>query len=163
MQNHQGSQQRRRERRDNKRVARARLTDSGALRAAASAPWSRPRPWRTCPAPPASAACGGWTLSSDLQVAIQDLRNALSDELGGNDDVRDCAFEVVAAYDRAIAARATHCARCNSSTAPELVADQLPHHCEVTIQAKADFSYALVEGIEAAGEQGIEYTNRDRA
>ena len=34
MQNHQGSQQRRRERRDNKRVARARLTDSGALRAA---------------------------------------------------------------------------------------------------------------------------------
>ena len=63
--------------------------------------------------------------------------------------MRDCAFEVVAAYDRAIAARATHCARCNS-TAPELVADQLPHHCEVTIQAMADYSYALVEGIEAA-------------
>ena len=99
--------------------------------------------------------------SADLQAAIQDLRNALGDELGGNDDVRDCAFEVVAAYDRASAARATHCARCNS-TAPELVADQLPHHCEVTIQAKADFSYALVEGIEAAGEQGIEYPNRDR-
>ena len=44
--------------------------------------------------------------SADLQVAIQDLRNALSDELGGNDDVRDCAFEAVAAYDRAAAARA---------------------------------------------------------
>ena len=42
------------------------------------------------------------------------------------------------------------------------MADQLPHDCKVTIQAKADFSYALVEGIEAAGEQGIEYTNRDR-
>ena len=34
MQNHRGSQQRRQERRENKRVARALLTDSGALRAA---------------------------------------------------------------------------------------------------------------------------------
>ena len=41
-------------------------------------------------------------------------------------------------------------------------ADQLPHDCKVTIQAKADYRYALVEGIEAAREQGIEYTNRDR-
>ena len=53
--------------------------------------------------------------SADLQVAITDLRNALGDELGGNDQVRDCAFEVVAAYDREIAARATHCARCNTT------------------------------------------------
>ena len=122
MQNHRGSQQRRQERRENKRVARALLTDSGALRAARErAPWSRHRPWRTCPAPPGSATCGGWAMgSADLQVAITDLRNALGDELGGNDQVRDCAFEVVAAYDRAIAARATHCARCNT-TAPGLV------------------------------------------
>ena len=42
------------------------------------------------------------------------------------------------------------------------MADQLPHDCEVTIQAKADFSYALVEGIEAAREQGLDYVNRDR-
>ena len=34
MQNHQGSQQRRQERRDNKRVERALLTDINALRAA---------------------------------------------------------------------------------------------------------------------------------
>ena len=122
MQNHRGSQQRRQERRENKRVARALLTDSGALRAARErAPWSRHRPWRTCPAPPGSATCGGWAMgSADLQVAITDLRNALGDELGGNDQVRDCAFEVVAAYDREIAARATHCARCNT-TAPGLV------------------------------------------
>ena len=62
--------------------------------------------------------------------------------LGGNDAVRDCAFEVVAAYDRALVARATR--------------------CEVTIQAQARFSCALVEGMEAAGEQGIDYSNRDR-
>ena len=80
----------------NKRVARALLTDSGALRAARErAPWSRHRPWRTCPGPPGSATCGGWAMgSADLQVAITDLRNALGDELGGNDQVRDCAFEV---------------------------------------------------------------------
>ena len=42
------------------------------------------------------------------------------------------------------------------------LADQLPYDCEVTITAKADYSYALVEGIEAATEQGIEYSNRDR-
>ena len=41
-------------------------------------------------------------------------------------------------------------------------ADQLPHDCEVTIQAKADFSYALVEGIAAAGDQGSDYSNRER-
>ena len=44
--------------------------------------------------------------SADLQVAIGDLRNALADELGGNAQVRDCAFEAVAAYDRALAAPA---------------------------------------------------------
>ena len=60
MQNHRGSQQRRQERRENKRVERALLTDSGALRAARErAPWSRHRPWRTCPAPPGSSAVWG--------------------------------------------------------------------------------------------------------
>ena len=34
--------------------------------------------------------------------------------------------------------------------------------CEVTITATAYFNYALVEGIEAATGQGIEYTNRER-
>ena len=34
-----------------------------------------------------------------LQTAVEDLRAALADEQGGNDQVRDCAFEVVAAWD----------------------------------------------------------------
>ena len=59
-------------------------------------------------------------MGSDLQATILALRAALHDEGAGNDRVRDCAFEVVAAYDRAIAATTTRCARCNS-TAPELV------------------------------------------
>ena len=42
------------------------------------------------------------------------------------------------------------------------MADQLPYDCEVTITAQADYSYALVEGIKAADEAGIEYSNRDR-
>ena len=42
------------------------------------------------------------------------------------------------------------------------MAADLPYDCEVTIQAKADYSYALIEGIETAAEQGIEYSNRDR-
>ncbi|MDD9989030.1 MAG: hypothetical protein OXQ31_22355 [Spirochaetaceae bacterium] len=42
------------------------------------------------------------------------------------------------------------------------VADQLPYDCEVTITAAAHLSYALLEGLEAATEQGIEYTNRER-
>ena len=160
--------------------------------------------------------------SADLQAAIQDLRNALGDELDGNDDVRDCAFEAVAAYDRAAAALAdrgaprvaarmtladkaakltlrvehephgagagitlhtvhrggqwlyqgaaaeTHAfldgyTEAETARRAQLArADQLPHDCKVTIQAKADFSYALVEGIEAAREQGLEYTNRER-
>lgn len=45
-------------------------------------------------------------MSSDLQTAIQDLRDALSDEDAGNDRVRDCAFEVVDAHARATAAPA---------------------------------------------------------
>ena len=154
--------------------------------------------------------------SADLQAAIQDLRNALGDELGGNDDVRDCAFEVVAAYDRAAAALAdrgaprvaarmtladkaakltlrvehephgagagitlhtvhrggqwlyqgaaaeTHAFLDGYTEAETARRAKLPYDCKVTIQAKADFSYALVEGIEAAREQGLEYTNRDR-
>ena len=42
------------------------------------------------------------------------------------------------------------------------VADHLPYDCEVTITANAYFSYALREGLEAATEQGIEYSNRER-
>ena len=42
------------------------------------------------------------------------------------------------------------------------MADQLPRDCKVTIQAKADYRYALAEGIKAAAEAGIEYSNRDR-
>ena len=42
------------------------------------------------------------------------------------------------------------------------MADQLPYDCEVTITATADYSYALIEGLEAAAEQGIAYSNRDR-
>ena len=77
-------------------------------------------------------------MSSALREAIQALRQVLDDEDAGNDRVLDCAIEVVAAY------------------------DQLPHDCAVTITAKADFRYAFVQGIEAAREQGIEYSNRDR-
>ena len=46
-------------------------------------------------------------MSSGLQATILALRAALHDQGAGNDRVRDCAFEVVAAYDRAIAATTT--------------------------------------------------------
>ena len=36
-----------------------------------------------------------------LHTAIKDLRAAVIDEDAGNDHVRDCAFEVVEAYERA--------------------------------------------------------------
>ena len=123
MENLRGSQQRRQGRREDKRVETSPMAANTP-----SIAWKR----------------SVWRLDdeSDLQAAIKDLRNALSDELGGNDEVRDCAFEVVAAYDQAVAARATR--------------------CEVTIQAQAHFSCALVEGITAAGEQGIDYSNRER-
>jgi len=42
------------------------------------------------------------------------------------------------------------------------LADELPYDCEVRITANAYFSYALMEGLEAATEQGIEYSNRER-
>lgn len=42
------------------------------------------------------------------------------------------------------------------------MADELPYDCEVRITANAYFSYALMEGLEAATEQGIEYSNRER-
>ena len=43
------------------------------------------------------------------------------------------------------------------------MADQLPRDCKVTIQAKADYRYALARGRDkAAAEAGIEYSNRDR-
>ena len=38
-------------------------------------------------------------MSSALRTAIEDLRAALVDEDAGNGHVRDCAFEVVAAWD----------------------------------------------------------------
>ena len=56
-------------------------------------------------------------MSSGLQATILALRAALHDEGAGNDQVRDCAFEVVAAYDRAIAATTTRCAHCNHAAA----------------------------------------------
>ena len=37
----------------------------------------------------------------ELHTAIKDLRAAVFDEDAGNDHVRDCAFEVVEAYERA--------------------------------------------------------------
>ncbi len=37
-----------------------------------------------------------------LHTAIKDLRAAVIDEDAGNDHVRDCAFEVVEAYERAV-------------------------------------------------------------
>ena len=62
MPNRRGSQRRRQERRENKRVER-----------------------------------------ELLHAAIKDLRAAVIDEDAGNDHVRDCAFEVVEAYERAVA------------------------------------------------------------
>ena len=56
-------------------------------------------------------------MSSGLQATILALRAALHDQGAGNDQVRDCAFEVVAAYDRAIAATTTRCAHCNHAAA----------------------------------------------
>ena len=56
-------------------------------------------------------------MSSGLQATILALRAALHDQGAGNDRVRDCAFEVVAAYDRAIAATTTRCAHCNLAAA----------------------------------------------
>ena len=41
---------------------------------------------------------------TDLHTAIEDLRAALIDEDAGNGHVRDCAFEVVDAHARAVAA-----------------------------------------------------------
>ena len=38
----------------------------------------------------------------ELHTAIKDLRAAVIDEDAGNDHVRDCAFEVVEAYERAV-------------------------------------------------------------
>jgi len=40
-------------------------------------------------------------MSSALQTAVEDLRAALVDEDAGNGQVRDCAFEVVEAWDAA--------------------------------------------------------------
>ena len=45
-------------------------------------------------------------MSSALQTAVEDLRAALVDEDAGNGQVRDCAFEVVEAWDAAALARA---------------------------------------------------------
>ena len=42
------------------------------------------------------------------------------------------------------------------------MADQLPYDCAVTITARADFSTALIDGCQAAVDQGIEYSNRER-
>ena len=42
-------------------------------------------------------------MSSALQTAVEDLRAALVDEDADNGHVRDCAFEVVEAWDAAAA------------------------------------------------------------
>ena len=52
MQNRRGSQQRRRERRDNKRVARALLTDPDALRAARERAMVETAPMASAPSSP---------------------------------------------------------------------------------------------------------------
>ncbi len=81
---------------------------------------------------------------TDLASTIRDLRSALHDELAGNDRVRDCAFEVVEAYARAIAANTTRCVRCNLATA-ELVNGWLygPMCLQCAELAFSDIGYAL--------------------